>query len=80
MRFKIDWASLVGSEFTVFALFYSLFDGSFPSTSPRGAYIWKIALKYEVKQSKNGKFTSNYKLAQSILKRKFPSSDKPLRK
>ena len=25
------------------------------------AYIWKIALKYKVKQSKNGKFTSNYK-------------------
>ena len=41
LRFKIDWASLVGSEFTVFALFYSLFEGNFPSTSPRGAYIWR---------------------------------------
>ena len=41
MRFKIDWASLVGSEFTVFALFYSLFEGNFPSTSPWGAYIWR---------------------------------------
>ena len=42
MRFKIDWASLiVGSEFTVFALFYFVFEGNFPSTSPRGAYIWK---------------------------------------
>ena len=37
LRFKIDWASLiVGSKFTVFALFYN-----FPSTSPRGAYIWR---------------------------------------
>ena len=44
MRFKIDWVSLiVGSEFTVFALFYFVFEGNFPSTSPRGggAYIWK---------------------------------------
>ena len=42
MRFKIDWASLiVGSEFTVFALFYFVFEGNFPSTSPWGAYIWR---------------------------------------
>ena len=42
MCFKIDWASLiVGSEFTVFALFYFVFEGNFPSTSPREAYIWK---------------------------------------
>ena len=42
MRFKIDWASLiVGSEFTVFALFYFVFEGNFPSTSPRGHYIWR---------------------------------------
>ena len=42
LRFKIDWASLlVGSKFTVFALFYFVFEGNFPSTSPRGAYIWK---------------------------------------
>ena len=45
MRFKIDWASLtVGSKFTVFALFYFVFGGNFPSTSPPppggGAYIW----------------------------------------
>ena len=41
MRFKIDRASLlVGSKFTVFALFY--FVRNFPSTSPRGgAYIWR---------------------------------------
>ena len=42
MRFKIDWAShIVGSKFTVFALFYFVFEGNFPSTSPRGAYIWR---------------------------------------
>ena len=40
MRFKIDWASLiVGSKFTDFALFYFVFDGNFPSTSPRGIYL-----------------------------------------
>ena len=32
-----------------------------PIISPSGACTWKIALKYKVKQSKNGKFTSNYK-------------------
>ena len=36
-RFKIDCASLiVRSKFTVFALFYFVFEGNFPSTSPRG--------------------------------------------
>ena len=28
---------------------------------PPGACTWKIALKYKVRQSKNGKFTFNYK-------------------
>ena len=42
LHFKTDWASLiVGSEFTVFALFYFVFEGNFPSTSPHGAYIWR---------------------------------------
>ena len=42
MRFKIDWASLiVGGKFTVFALFYFVFGGNFPSTSLRGAPIWR---------------------------------------
>ena len=42
LRFKTDWASLiVGSEFTVFALFYFVFEGNFPRTSPRGGYIWR---------------------------------------
>ena len=40
--FQIDWTSLlVGSKFTVFALFYFVFEGNFPSTSPLGAYIWR---------------------------------------
>ena len=42
MHFKIDWASLiVRSKFTVFVLFYFVFKGNFPSTSSRGAYIWR---------------------------------------
>ena len=39
---QIDWTSLiVRSKFTVFALFYFVFEGNFLSTSPRGAYIWR---------------------------------------
>ena len=35
MRFEIDWDSLiVGRKFTFFALFYFVFEGTFPSTSP----------------------------------------------
>ena len=57
---------------------------------PPGACTFEIALKYKVKQSKNGKFTSNYK-ASSInfdtpisLRRKAPpnispSKNKPLK-
>ena len=30
-----------GSKFTVLALFYFVFEGNFPSTSPQGAYIWR---------------------------------------
>ena len=42
MHFQVDWASLtVGSKFTIFALFYFVFEGNFPSTSPWGAYIWR---------------------------------------
>ena len=37
MRFKIDCASLIfGSKFAVLALFYFVFEGNCPSTSPRG--------------------------------------------
>ena len=46
MRFKIDWASLiVGRIFTVFALFYFVFEGNFQVQAtplpPRGVYIWR---------------------------------------
>ena len=45
MRFKIDWASLiVGRKFTVFALFYFIFEGNFQVQAPGGgggAYIWR---------------------------------------
>ena len=42
MRFKTDWVSLiVRSKFTVFALFYFVFESNFPSASPQGAYIWR---------------------------------------
>ena len=40
MRFKIDWASLiVGRKFTVFALFYSVFEGNFQVQAPGGLYL-----------------------------------------
>ena len=40
LRFKIDWASLiVGGKFTVFALFYFVFEGKFRVQAPWGAYI-----------------------------------------
>ena len=53
MRFKIDWANLiVGSKFTVFALFYFVFEGNFQFLEGRfngglfallvwGDYIWR---------------------------------------
>ena len=42
MRFKIDWASLINRrKFTVFALFYFVFEGNFQVRAPRGAYIWR---------------------------------------
>ena len=50
--------------------------------SPPGGLYIEFALEhveYKVKQSKNGKFPSHYKLAQSILKRKFPFVHKPLK-
>ena len=37
MCLKIDWASLiVGRKFSIFSLFYFVFEGNFPSTSPPG--------------------------------------------
>ena len=43
LSFKIDWASLiVGRKFTIFALFYFVFEGNFQVQAPPGggkAYI-----------------------------------------
>ena len=37
LRFKIDWGSLiVGRKFTVFALFYLVFEGNFQEQAPGG--------------------------------------------
>ena len=42
LRFKLDRVSLiVGSKFTIFSLFFFVFEGNFPSTSPWGDYIWR---------------------------------------
>ena len=42
LHLKIDWASIiVRSKFTVFASFHFEFEDNFPSTSPRGGYIWR---------------------------------------
>ena len=40
LRFKIDWTSLIaGRKFTVFALFYFVFEGNFQVQSPGGLYL-----------------------------------------
>ena len=36
MPFKIDWVSLVGRKFTVFALFYFVFESNFQVQASRG--------------------------------------------
>ena len=42
LRFKIDWASLiVGSAFTVIALFYFVFEGNFQVQTPWGGLYLK---------------------------------------
>ena len=42
LRLKIDWATLiVGRKFTVFGLFYFVFEGNFQLEALRGAYIWR---------------------------------------
>ena len=35
---QLGWL-IVGRKFTIFAFFYFVFEGNFPSTSPQGAYI-----------------------------------------
>ena len=44
LRFKIEWASLkVGRKFTVFALFYFVFEGNFRVQAP-GRLIYRGAI------------------------------------
>ena len=44
LRFKIVWASLiVGRKFTVFALFYFVFEGNFQVQAP-GGLIFGVAI------------------------------------
>jgi len=50
LSFKIDWASLInGRKFTVFALFYFVFEGNFQVQTHRGAYIWRGDLTDELR-------------------------------
>ena len=44
-----------------------------------GGCTWKIALKYKVKQSKKGKFASNYKASPIDFETQISPVDKPLR-
>ena len=46
LRFKIDGASLiVGRKFTVFALFYFVFEGNFQVQAPRGGLYFEGRFK-----------------------------------
>ena len=41
-RFKIDWASVIaGRKFTIFMLFYFVFESNFQVQAPVEAYIWR---------------------------------------
>ena len=41
MSFEIDWAiPIVGRKFTVFALFYFVFEGNFQVKAPRGGGLY----------------------------------------
>ena len=47
MRFKIDWASSIGRKFSLFALFYFVFEGNFQVQAP-GGLIFGGAIKRRV--------------------------------
>ena len=47
---------------------------------PPRELVLGICPRIQSKTNKNGKFSSHYKVAQSILKRKCPSKNKPLKK
>ena len=45
LRFKIDWASLiVGRRFTLFALFYFVFEDNLQAQGPPGGLIFEGAI------------------------------------
>ena len=45
LRFKVDWTSLiVGRKFTVFALFYFVFEGNVQVQAPHGWLIFGGAI------------------------------------
>ena len=62
MRLQIDWASLiVRSKFTVFALFYFVFESNFPSTSLLRIISCAFFLKeLFVRANRKCIFTGNY--------------------
>ena len=85
LRFKTDWANLiVGSKLTVFALFYFVFEGNFPSTSfPRarvglifgGAYFRNFTVstfrRHEKKVHSMYSFEVKYRTVELILSCRF---------
>ena len=90
MRFKIDWASLINRrKFTVFALFYFVFEGNFQVQAPRGAYIWRGNLtegflRYEFgglifggAYTRRGLFSEFYGMLHEISSRSFPLPSHP---
>ena len=79
MRFKIDWASLiVGRKFTVSALFYFVFEGNFPSTSPRRAYIWRGNLTEGFLRYRSGSLYLEGLIYRGAYFRNFTVSPLPL--
>ena len=49
-----------------------------PNISPLGGLYLETALKYKVKQSKNSKFRSNYKVSPIDFEMQISHVDKPL--
>ena len=77
LRFKINWASLrVGSKFTVFALFYFVFEGNFPSFSQapgdltEGFCVTGLGGLYLEGLIHGGAYFQNFTVANNIIKYK----------
>ena len=70
---KFAFQNRLGSKFIVFALLYFVFEGNFPSTSPRGTYIWRgdltegfFALSFKGAYIWRGLFSEFYGTIHSI--------------